>query len=100
MWPEKKDVNYHLRLALISKIKRHMEANFDWEQYFTFDPVIVYTYEKGAKYLLDIGRHKYIHPRYKREFKTIKCKLDTGKYVRLITLRNKHLLEIYNQLKK
>lgn len=99
MWTMPKDINYYDRLALVNRVKKHVIKTMDWETPFTFDPQIPFSYVGGAKYILNIERHKYISV-FKREFTTIWCRLSDDTYVRLIDLRTKHLIEIYKQLKK
>jgi hypothetical protein len=99
MWQQPKDVNYYGRLALVNKIKKYVEARFDFGVPFIFPEPIAYSYNGGAKKMLNIERYRYMSV-FKREFKTIRCLLDDGTYVRLVDLRLKHLIKIFDALQK
>jgi hypothetical protein len=93
-------VKYYDRLAMASKVKNRIEAHMEFGVPLVFDPPIPYTYRGGRKLLMNIERHQYISPQFKREFKTIRCLLDDGTYVRLTDLLMKHLVVIYPRLPK
>lgn len=99
MWQRPKDVNYYARLALLNKVKRIVDATMEYGQPKAFNPPIPFSYNGGRKSILSIERHQYMSC-FKREFKTIRCQLDDGTYVRLVDMRMKHLLEIFQDLSK
>jgi hypothetical protein len=98
-WTRPKDVNYYGRLAMVSKIRRYVDSKMDFGVPLIFNPPIPYSYNGGRKLIINIERYQYMSV-FKREFKTIRCELDDGRYVRLADLRMKHLVEIYKQLPK
>lgn len=99
MWQQPKDVNYYGRLAMVNKVKRYVDSHLEFGVPLMFNPPIPYTYNGGRVLIMNIERHQYMSV-FKREFKTIRCLLDDGRYIRLIDLRMKHLVEIYKQLPK
>ncbi len=99
MWTQPKDVNYYGRLSLINKIKKYVDKNLTYGVPLPLNPPIPFTYNGGKKSIINIERYQYISC-FKKEFKTIRVQLDDGTYVRLIDLRMKHLLKIFEILHK
>lgn len=99
MWQQPKDVNYYGRLALINKIKKYVDSHLPFSVPMPLAPPIPYSYNGGKKLIVNIERYQYMSC-FKREFKTIRCQLDDGTYVRLVDLRMKHLLKIFELLPK
>ena len=98
-WPQPKDTNYYTRLNLISKIKKYVETHLEYDVPYVFEKPIVYEYHGGCRKMINIAKYKYMSF-YKTEFTTITCLLDDQTFVRLIHLKNRHLLKIYQALPK
>lgn len=92
-WYTKKDTNYHVRTALIRKIKDRIDSTFEVNSPVLFSPPIAFSYSGGKISMISIERYRYMS-QFKREFTTIRILLDNGEYIPLAKLRTKHLLKI------
>jgi len=92
-WYTKKDTNYHVRMALVRKIKVKIDDTFEVNSPVLITPPIAFTYSGGKISMVSIERYRYMS-QFKREFTTIRILLDNGEYIPLIKLRTKHLLKL------